>query len=84
MLEYPSPMPSFRQGVQGLTCTLVLLSAACAAKTPPALSAEAPPPVAAAAQAPAPAVPKTDPVQELAADPALQRSSTLRLRLLHF
>lgn len=67
MLEYPSPMPSFRQGVQGLTCTLVLLSAACAAKTPPALSAEAPPPVAAAVQAPAPAAPKTDPVQDLIA-----------------
>jgi membrane-bound lytic murein transglycosylase D len=60
-------MPSFRQGVQGLTCTLALLSAACAAKTPPALSADAPPPVAAAVQVPVTAAPKTDPVQELIA-----------------
>jgi membrane-bound lytic murein transglycosylase D len=63
-------MLSFRQGVTGVVCAFGLFSAACGAKTPPALSTQSPPAQVAVAQpvAPAPqATPAPDPVRDLIA-----------------
>ncbi len=66
MLEYAGPMLSFRRGVSGVLCAVgLLLSGACAARSPQPTTVQAPQQVVAPQPAPAPAPP--DPVQELIA-----------------
>jgi membrane-bound lytic murein transglycosylase D len=66
MLEYADPMLSFRRGVSGGLCAVgLLLSGACAARSPQPTTVQAPQQVVAPQPAPAPAA--SDPVQELIA-----------------
>ncbi len=66
MLEYADPMLSFRRGVSGVLCAVgLLLSGACAARSPQTTTAQAPS-VVAPQPAPAAAA-QPDPVQELIA-----------------
>jgi len=69
MLEYADPMLSFRRGVSGvLSAVGLLLSGACAARSPQPPTVQAPQQVVAPEPTPAPAPqPQRDPVQELIA-----------------
>jgi membrane-bound lytic murein transglycosylase D len=69
MLEYADPMLSFRRGVSGVLCAVgLLLTGACAARSPQPTTAPAPQQVVAPQPAPAPPPPaQHDPVQELIA-----------------
>ena len=69
MLEYADPMLSFRRGVSGvLSAVGLLLSGACAARSPQPQTVQAPQQVVAPEPTPAPAPqPQRDPVQELIA-----------------
>ena len=66
MLEYADPMLSFRRGVSGVLCAVgLLLSSACAARSPQTTTAQA---TSVIAPQPAPAAAaQSDPVQELVA-----------------
>ena len=67
MLEYADPMLSFRRGVSGVLCAVgLLLSGACAARSPQTTTVQAPQQVVAPQPAPAAAA-QPDPVQELIA-----------------